>query len=249
LDRTLVNPLENLIMSIEIEGLHKNFGEISLFRDFSITFPDATITCILGPSGCGKTTLLNTIGNLSKPDSGSLSGLEHKTMSYIFQDPRLLPWKTAKENIQFALPEDIPVEEREKMAERFIQMVELKEFADFYPSKLSGGMRQRVSIARAFAYPSDIILMDEPLKGLDIKLKLNLIRTFSKIWQIDRRTVIFVTHDADEALLLGNEIVVLSQAPVRIVTREKITSPLSGRSLDSDYLKELKQKLLLAQSE
>ncbi len=141
------------------------------------------------------------------------------------------------------------MEERKKMAEGFTRMVELTDFADYYPSKLSGGMRQRVNIARAFAYPSDIILMDEPLKGLDIKLKLNLIRTFSRIWQNDKRSVIFVTHDVDEALLLGNEIVVLSQAPVRIITKEKINSPLSGRSLDSDYLKELKQKLLLALGE
>ena len=236
-------------MSLEIVGLNKNFGEISLFKDFDITFQDATITCILGPSGCGKTTLLNTIGNLSKPDSGSLSGFDHKAISYIFQDPRLLPWKTVKGNIQFALPENIAGEEREKLVERFIQMVELKEFTDFYPSKLSGGMRQRVSIARAFAFPSDIILMDEPLKGLDIKLKLNLIRTFSKIWQSDKRTVIFVTHDVDEALLLGNEIVVFSQAPVRIAAKEKITTPLSGRSLDSDELKALKQKLLIALGE
>jgi NitT/TauT family transport system ATP-binding protein len=233
-------------MSIEINGLYKNFGEIALFRDFSISFPEASITCILGPSGCGKTTLLNTIGKLTKPDSGSLSGFNHKSLSYIFQDPRLLPWKTARENIQFVLPENIPGEEREKMAESFIRMVELRDFADYYPSKLSGGMRQRVSIARAFAFPSDIILMDEPLKGLDIKLKLNLIRTFSRIWQSDRRSVIFVTHDVDEALLLGEEIVVLSQAPVHITTTEKITTPLSGRSLDSDDLKKLKQKLLLA---
>ncbi len=231
-------------MGMELKGLNKRFGEISLFRDFSITFPEAAITCILGPSGCGKTTLLNIIGNLSKPDSGSLSGFDHKAISYIFQDPRLLPWKTAKGNIQFALPEHISGDERVKLAERFIRMVELNEFADFYPSKLSGGMRQRVSIARAFAYPSDIILMDEPLKGLDIKLKLNLIRTFSKIWQSDKRSVIFVTHDVDEALLLGNEIVVLSQAPVRTITKEKLSTPLSGRSLDSETLKVLKQKLL-----
>jgi len=232
-------------MSIEIKGLNKSFGEISLFRDFDITFPDGTITCILGPSGCGKTTLLNIIGNLCKPDSGILSGFDKSEISYIFQDPRLLPWKTVKENIKFVLPDSISEEEGEKLAGDFIRIVELEDFSDFYPAKLSGGMRQRVSIARAFAYPSDIILMDEPLKGLDLKLKLNLIRTFSRIWRSHKRTVVFVTHDVDEALLLGNEIIVFSRAPVHIEAREQISSPHQGRSLDSNQLKELKRKLIL----
>ena len=148
--------------------------------------------------------------------------------------------------IEFALSKNLPAEEREKLTSRFMRLVELEGFASYYPSKLSGGMRQRVSIARAFAYPSDIILMDEPLKGLDIKLKLNLIRTFSRIWQTDKRTVIFVTHDVDEALLLGDEIVVLSRAPVTIAAQEKVEVPIANRSLDSDYLKELKQVLLNA---
>ncbi len=231
-------------MSMDIINLHKDFGEISLFRNFNIGFKEGTITCILGPSGCGKTTLLNIIGNIIKPDSGTLTGFDKKVISYIFQDPRLLPWKTVKENIEFALSKDLPADEREKISARFIRLVELDGFAGYYPSKLSGGMRQRVSIARAFAFPSDLILMDEPLKGLDIKLKLNLIQTFSRIWQADKRTVIFVTHDVDEALLLGNEIIVLSHAPVEIIARQKVEIPVTNRSLDSGYLKELKQMLL-----
>ena len=233
-------------MSLEIKGLYKDFDEISLFRDFSIGFTEGTITCILGPSGCGKTTLLNIIGNIIKPDRGTLAGFDGKVISYIFQDPRLLPWKTVKDNIEFVLSKDMPAGEREKLTDRFIRLVELDGFAGYYPSKLSGGMRQRVSIARAFACYSDIILMDEPLKGLDIKLKLNLIETFSRIWQADKRTVIFVTHDVDEALLLGNEIVVLSQAPVHIVVRREVEIPITNRSPDSDYLKKLKQVLLNA---
>jgi NitT/TauT family transport system ATP-binding protein len=231
-------------MNLEIKGLYKSFGDISLFRNFSISFPEGEITCILGPSGCGKTTLLNIIGNIIRPDSGTLNGFDGKVISYIFQDPRLLPWKTVRGNIEFVLNKNLPAEKRKEITGHFIKLVELEGFEDFYPGKLSGGMRQRVAIARAFAYPSDIILMDEPLKGLDIKLKLNLIQTFSQIWQSDRRSVIFVTHDVDESLLLSNEIIVFSHAPVNILTRQKVEIPLTNRSSDSEYLKRLKQILL-----
>ncbi len=230
-------------MSLQIKDLSKTFDSIPVYRNFDIDFPESTITCILGPSGCGKTTLLNIIGRIMVPDSGNLIGFDNKDISYIFQDPRLLPWKTVMGNIDFVMSRDIPAEERKKQAGWLIRLVELDAFADYYPSKLSGGMRQRVSIARAFAYSSDIILMDEPLKGLDIALKNNLIRSFSRIWQSDRRTVIFVTHDVDEALLLGNEIVVFSRPPVRIVTHERVELPVINRSLGSDYLAGMKKKL------
>lgn len=233
-------------MSLEIKALYKKYDTISLFSDFNISFQEGTITCILGPSGCGKTTLLNIIGDIIKPDSGQLTGFREKTASYIFQDPRLLPWKTVEENIGFVLSKDIPAEERKKITRQLIRLMELENFASYYPSKLSGGMRQRVSIARAFAYPSDIILMDEPLKGLDIKLKLNLIRIFSQMWLTDKRTVIFVTHDVDEALLLGNDIIVLSRPPVKIITKKQLDLPFEERRLDSDSFRELKRNLISA---
>jgi len=233
-------------MSLEIKALYKKYDTISLFSDFNISFQEGTITCILGPSGCGKTTLLNIIGDIIKPDSGQLTGFREKTASYIFQDPRLLPWKTVEENIGFVLSKDMPAEERKKITGQLIKLMELENFASYYPSKLSGGMRQRVSIARAFAYPSDIILMDEPLKGLDIKLKLNLIRIFSQMRLTDKRTVIFVTHDVDEALLLGNDIIVLSRPPVKIITKKQLDLPLEERRLDSDSFRELKRNLMSA---
>ncbi len=233
-------------MSLEIKGLYKKFDNLSLFSDFSIEFQEGTITSILGPSGCGKTTLLNIIGDTIKPDSGQLSGFSGKTISYIFQDPRLLPWKTVEENIDFVLGRDMAAVQRKKITDQLIKLMELEDFAAYYPSKLSGGMRQRVSIARAFAYPSEIILMDEPLKGLDIKLKLNLIRIFSRMWQADKRTVIFVTHDVDEALLLGSDIIVLSRAPARIILKKQIDIPFEKRSLESDYFRELEKSLMIA---
>ncbi|MFO7658262.1 MAG: ABC transporter ATP-binding protein [Bacteroidales bacterium] len=238
--------MEAAMMELEVMHLNKAYDGKVLFDDFSISFPVGQITCILGPSGCGKTTLLNIIGGIAAPDSGTLNGWEGKAMSYIFQDPRLLPWKTVEENIDFVLDREIALPERKVIAGRFICLVELDGFSGYYPSKLSGGMRQRVSIARAFAYPSDIILMDEPLKGLDIKLKTSLIRTFSHIWQSDRRTVIFVTHDVDEALMLGNHIVVLTHSPVKVASRETVLATPDRRLAESEEFKETKNRLLKA---
>jgi NitT/TauT family transport system ATP-binding protein len=233
-------------MGLQIKDLNKKFDNLTLFSDFDIHFEESTITCILGPSGCGKTTLLNIIGKIVEPQSGSLIGFENKVLSYIFQEPRLLPWKTVRGNIEFVLEENLSRSEKRRQAEELIRLVDLENFASYYPSQLSGGMRQRVSIARAFACHSDIILMDEPLSGLDITLKQSMINWFSGIWRTDRRTVIFVTHNVDEALMLGNEIVVLSKAPVQIIMREYIQEPTGERNPEDSHMKALKQKLIEA---
>lgn len=228
-------------MSLTIKKLNKSFDNIHLFKDFNIEIEEHTITCILGPSGCGKTTLLNIISNSVQPESGSFSGFDEKTLSYIFQEPRLLPWKTVRENIAFVTKNKSLNTDQGKLIDKYLQLVNLEEFADYFPNKLSGGMKQRVAIARAFSYPSDLILMDEPLKALDLKLKLNLISAFRKIWQNDRRTVIFVTHDIDEALLLGNEIYVFSKPPIYI--KEKFTIDSKDRSLQNPEIIDLKNKI------
>lgn len=234
-------------MSIKVDHLNKGFDKLTLFNNFSWEFKANAITTILGPSGCGKTTLMNMVGGLIQPDGGEILGLDNQVLSYIFQEPRLLEWKTVSQNIEFVLMETYPQDkERERIVQRFINLVELSGFENYYPSQLSGGMRQRVSIARAFAYPSHLILMDEPLKGLDIKLKRNLIRAFARIWHYDRRTVLFVTHDVEEAMLLGHDILVFSQAPVEVVTSKSITIPLQERNLNSPEFIDLKEKLLTA---
>jgi NitT/TauT family transport system ATP-binding protein len=160
---------------------------------------------------------LNIIcGTLQADFVDSMPFQKHR-FSYVFQEPRLLPWKTAIQNIQFTLKDKILEEKLLHTAEEYLELVELDKFRHYYPHQLSGGMKQRLSLARAFSFPSDIILMDEPFKALDIKLKNNLIRRFRELWKKDQRTVIFVTHDVDEALELGQKIVVLSTPPVKII--------------------------------
>ncbi len=231
-------------MSIAINNLNMHFDELTLFNNFTFEFAEGTISCILGPSGCGKTTLLNIIGGLQKPQSGHVLGIDKKSISYIFQEPRLLPWRTVQQNIELVLANAYDEPNRRQVARKFIDLVELNGFENYYPSQLSGGMRQRVSIARAFAYPSDLILMDEPLKGLDVKLKLTLIKAFARIWKADKRSVLFVTHDVDEALLLGHNIVVFNHVPIAVELQQTIADSITSRDLSTQKFLALKNELL-----
>ncbi len=190
-----------------------------IFRDFSLDFRENTITCILGPSGCGKTTLLNILSGNLQPDRGERTGFADKRLSYIFQEPRLLPWKTVAGNLLFPVRDQVPLAEEKDWLDHYLRLVSLQGKDRLYPRELSGGMKQRVSIARAFACPSDIILMDEAFRALDLPLKNNLMESFLRLWTEHRRTVIAVTHDLDEALALGQELIVFSRSPVRIIDR------------------------------
>ena len=222
-------------MALELKHINKQYDGNIVFKDFDISFPESMISCILGPSGCGKTTLLNMMGGVAAADGGDFGSLRGKRFSYIFQAPRLLPWKTVEENIDFVIDRNLAPAERKQKVDYLLQMVELSDYAKHYPSQLSGGMAQRVSIARAFAIDSDVILMDEPFSGLDITLKKNIMERFVEIWKRDKRTVVYVTHDIDEALLLSDEIIVFSKAPVKIVAQTQV---------DKDNLQAVKDLIL-----
>lgn len=198
---------------LQLRDIYKTFGDSVIYSDFNIEFREGVTTCILGPSGCGKTTLLNIIGGLLNPDAGTLQGFDNKRFAYIFQEPRLLPWKTVKQNTAFVADND--------NIDGFLKLVDLQDYADKYPSQLSGGMSQRVSIARALAVEPDIILMDEPFSSLDCILKKNIIDKFKNILETERKTVIYVTHDIDEAITMSDDIYVLSKSPVKIMFEEK----------------------------
>ncbi len=194
---------------IKLKNITKSYSDRKIFENFSIDFKENKITCILGKSGVGKTTLLNMISGITDYD-GII--LKEGRISYIFQEARLLPHKTVKENILFTSPnlEDNKIEE-------MLNILKINDKANILVSKLSGGEAQRVSIARAFLYEPNIILMDEPFCSLDIKMKYELISYFSNIWNKNKKTVILVTHDIDEALLLADNILILENG---IITKE-----------------------------
>ncbi len=182
----------------------KKYGETTVYDGFSLEIEAGKITCLLGPSGCGKTTLLNMLAGLVQYQ-GKIENIPNR-ISYIFQEERLLPNLTVRQNIRFVLGKGAS----DAAIDSVLEKVELLDKADAYPSELSGGQAQRVSIARAFAYPSELILMDEPFSSLDTALKIRLIDVFVRLWREEKRTAVFVTHDAEEAYMLAHRAVVLN---------------------------------------
>jgi NitT/TauT family transport system ATP-binding protein len=191
---------------IKLNHINFSYSNHTVFEDFNLNFEANKIHVIMGHSGCGKTTLLHLLASLLKPQHGTIEGIDNKHVSYIFQEPRLLPWRTVFENIKLSLNHLDKEAEKTQLANEIIQKVGLSRFASYYPNQLSGGMQQRVSMARAFAFPSQLILLDEPFQNLDIKLKDEMIALFQCLWEFEKRTVVCVTHDIDEAIMLAHSI-------------------------------------------
>ena len=188
--------------------------------------------CLLGPSGCGKTTLLNTMAGFEKADSGSIL-IDGQPVTKpvpnrvtVFQHYGLLPWQTVEKNVMFGLEaQKVPKEEARKRADQFIEMVGLRDFIHHRPSQLSGGMQQRVSIARALAVDPEVLFMDEPFGALDALTRDHLNEELLKIWQKTKKTVIFVTHSIEEATFLSDRVLVMSARPGRVKEMVEIDLP------------------------
>lgn len=192
-------------------------------NDVSLEVYPEEFVCVVGPSGCGKSTLLYLIGNLDRPTSGRIlvEGQEvvaaNPKVGMVFQPDSVFPWLTVRKNISFGPSlRGLPEEKVKKIADAYIHMVGLEGFEDSLPRQLSGGMKKRVDVARAFANSPEILLMDEPFGALDAMTKERLQLELLHIWDSERKTVLFVTHDLEEALVLGSRIVVMSRAPNRI---------------------------------
>jgi NitT/TauT family transport system ATP-binding protein len=220
----------NLSALLEVKGLEKSFStekrSLRVLTHINLKVHKGDFLCIVGPSGCGKSTLLSQLAGLEKSDSGHiyLNGVEvlkpQTNRIMVFQDfNQLFPWKTVLGNVIFPLKvHHIGQSERERkeMAQHYLSLVKLNGFEDFYPHELSGGMKQRVAIARALAMESEILLMDEPFGSLDAQSRAEHQEMLLEIWETTGITVVFVTHDISEALLLSNRIVVMGQAPENI---------------------------------
>jgi NitT/TauT family transport system ATP-binding protein len=206
-------------MKYGVKNISKSYGELEVLRSISIDFQSGEVTCILGPSGCGKTTLLNIITGAEEHDSGEITGFENETISFIFQEERLIEWKTVWENLKFVLKDKMPGNEINATITKYLKAVDLLEYKDFYPNKLSGGMRQRVSIVRAFIFPSRVMIMDEPFKSLDKETKQGIMECFLSLMKQEKRTTIMVTHDVEEAIYLSDNIITLSAKPAQIISK------------------------------
>ncbi|GAA0124886.1 ABC transporter ATP-binding protein [Clostridium senegalense] len=201
---------------ILVEKINKSFGELKILKDISMKCEKEKVTCILGPSGCGKSTLLNIITKNIKDYEGNVSGYKKDDVSFVFQEDRLLEWLNIYDNLKLVFKSKYKgIELKNKILES-LNSVGMEKYKEFYPKELSGGMRQRISIIRAFFYGGGLLIMDEPFKSLDIKNKRVLIEDFKTLRNKNKNTVIFVTHDIEEAIELSDKIYVLSDKPTKV---------------------------------
>lgn len=187
---------------VQLKGINHRYGDKQVLKDFSLELVPQKVTCLLGPSGSGKTTVLRILAGLTVPESGQVDGPE--TVSCVFQEFRLLPWRTVAGNLAFVLKGQVPPDQLEGRIEAMLRLVELWDERHSWPHQLSGGMKQRVALARALALPAALLLLDEPFKGLDAALRSRIMARCKALWQKDGQTVLLVTHDPQEASILGD---------------------------------------------
>lgn len=216
-------------MFLEVRDLRKDYIDrergrrISVIDGLNLSVAEGEFLCVIGPSGCGKSTFLNILAGFQQPDSGEVLfkgetvNIPGPDRAMVFQDANLFPWLTAQGNVEFGLrAQGYSAQKRRQIADEFLSVVGLKDFTHSYPFELSGGMRQRVSIARALSLHPDVLLMDEPFGALDSQTRERLQEELLRIWAERRITIIFVTHNVEEAVFLGQRIVVLTPRPAQI---------------------------------
>ena len=208
---------------IQLENVCRSFGEVEVLREISLNIRRGEFVAVVGPSGCGKTTLLNLLSGYDQPSSGVISRVGRVRM--VYQQDGLFPWQTVTENIALGLRHIGAEKERARQVSEMLSLIRLEGFENHYPHQLSGGMRQRVELARALAGDSDILLLDEPFSALDYLARLRMRQELARLLRERPRTVALVTHDIEEAAQLADRVIVLTERPAQIRYELSIDAP------------------------
>jgi len=217
-----------------VDKLSKSYGPLTVLDNWSLTISKGQRLVLLGPSGSGKTTFLRIISGLETPSSGIIESFDHKT-GFVFQEPRLIPWRSVKDNLLFV--------NQNGDYQKILSRLRLTGFADYMPSQLSGGMRQRVNLARALMTTPDLLILDEAFSSLDLRVKASIMEDINQLWLENKFTIIGVTHDLKEALYLADKIIILSGRPSQIINQIKVDLG-PNRSFSSPDLLKIESQLI-----
>ena len=233
--------MENKDTKVKVVHLTKRFGDLLVLDDLNFEVREGEFLCIVGPTGCGKTTFLNSLTRLYEPTAGEIlvNGVpvDPQNISYIFQEYSAFPWLTVEQNIRFGLQiKKVPKKEADESVEEMLDIVGLTRFRGYYPRQLSISMLQRVAIARAFATRPELLLMDEPYGQLDIDLRFKLEDELIKLWQKTGTTVLFITHNIEEAVYLSQNIMVLTNKPTSVKTVIPNRLPLPRDVMSEEFV-------------
>ena len=219
-------------------------GRVLAVKDINFSVRQSEFLCLLGPSGCGKTTILNILAGLLRPTSGEIRidnaplDANRQNRGVVFQDfSQLFPWRTARHNVEFGLEmRGVDRATREKTALEFLRLVGLEKFVDVFPHQLSGGMQQRVAIARSLAYNPQVLLMDEPFAALDAMTRDDMQQLLTDVWQKTKKTIVYITHNVAEAVYLGDKVIVLNAHPGTIKTELALDLPRPRDPLSEPFV-------------
>jgi sulfonate transport system ATP-binding protein len=228
---------------IEVKDLTKQFGDLLVLDKINFTVAEGEFLAIVGPTGCGKTTFLNCLSKLIQSSAGDIyidgavANPRRHNISFVFQEPTCMPWRTVRQNVAYGMEvKKVPKEELEQKLEAILKLVGLTDTADLYPNQVSASMMQRIAVARAFAVNPDLLLMDEPYGQLDVKLRFYLEDELIKLWKTLKSTVIFVTHNIEEAVYVAERILVLSNKPTKIKAEVPVDLPHPRHMLDPHFV-------------
>lgn len=235
---------DNREVKVEVKNLTKKFGDLLVLNDISFNIKKGEFVCVVGPTGCGKTTFLNLLTRLIEPTSGQLlidgepADPKKHNLAFVFQEPSAFSWLTVEENLAFGLKvKKLPADEIKRRVDSILELLGLTKFRDAYPSQLSVSAEQRIIIGRAFAMHPDLLLMDEPYGQMDIKLRYYLEDEVIRLWKETGSTVVFITHNIEEAVYLAEKVLILTNKPATIKEQLKIDLPRPRDFTDPEFIK------------